>query len=181
MGLLQFAMAAMAIFLWSRFHMSRQRASLQLYVEDRSVVSLHWTPLPEWLGATRRDVTNIEEVRAISVPRRVVLIQLREWIAQAHACGFKELRLDSPLFVTLGSDDAPVARSTIARSVGVLADMPEVDRVVYSAPARLPALQAVAYKLFWPAAAKRAHRSHEGQILAASIVIYLSQYPECQS
>jgi len=172
--LLGMAAIPMLPMLWSRLHMSRKRSSVQLYIENRDVVSVHWTPLPEWLGATRGISAGFLGGSVTSVPRRAALVQLREWIAHAQAHGFRELRMDSPLFVMLDAGGTPISRSTVSKFVEPLLAMPEVERVAFSKPAPLPALRATAYRLSWPTASKRSIRSSEGHLLTAGVVVHLA-------
>jgi hypothetical protein len=168
------ATAPLIPMLWSRFHISRYRVSLQLYVEHNELVSFHWTPRPEWIASLGgRFLKNLGLDRP-SVPRRAALAQLREWIPIAQSYGYRELRLESPLFVTRGEDGHVVQRGWLRRFVDPLEQMKEVACVEYLDPTPLSKGRAVSFQLFWPGAARRTCRTPDGRILAGGIVIHLT-------
>jgi hypothetical protein len=171
--LLVLAVLPLIPMLWSRFHISRHRVSLQLYVEHNDLISFHWTPRPEWATRFFARFCDTEGGGLPSVPRRAALTQLREWTTIAQSYGFKELRLDSPLFVTRDGAGRVVLRGWLKRFVEPLERMDVVDRIEYAAPAPLSAARAMSYRLFWPEAARRACQAPNGRILAGGIIVHL--------
>lgn len=159
---------------WSRLHLGRQRVSLNLFIENKSEVSFHWTPLPGWIAWMVRWLTRSDGAGATSIPRRAALAQLTEWIAHAHAHGFRRLSLESPLFVRLDAKGMPVWRNRLTQLAEVFERMPIVDRIEYVQVAPLKSSSVLAYRLFWPRASSNACRSHDGGILATRIIIHLS-------
>jgi hypothetical protein len=129
-----FLFLANAIFVpmfWSRLHLGQRRASLQLFVENRHELSFHWTPRPEWLVALGRCLYRNSAPSAHRIPRREALTQLAEWIVPANAHGFRQVWLESPLFVRLNAEGLPVRRDWLKQFAEAFEQMQEVDRVEY--------------------------------------------------
>lgn len=171
--LLLLAALPLAPVFWSRFRISSRRASIQLYVERNNRVSIHWTPLPDWITAVFARTRERDEPGLLSIPRRAVLTQLGDWISLAQTHGFREMRLESPLFVTRDETGNVVQRAWLQRLIEPLGRLSEVDRVEYMAPAPLAVYHAMSYRLFWPRAARRVCRTDDGKIIAGCVVIHL--------
>jgi hypothetical protein len=122
------ASAILAPMLWSSLHLGQRRAGLQLFVENRHELSFHWTPRPEWLVALGRCLNRNSAPSAHRIPRREALTQLAAWIVPAHAHGFRQVCLESPLFVRLDAEGLPVRRDSLKQFAEAFEQMQEVDR-----------------------------------------------------
>lgn len=176
---LAFLLLELGVFLpmlWCRFHLGGRRPSLQMYVETREVVSFHWTPMPDWFPEFAWRLRGIKK-RTQPVPRRAALVQFRQWITEAHAYGYREIRLDSAIFVAQRVSDSsadPGLRDSLVAFIDALGTLPEVVSIDAVNPRTLSRDREMFYRIFWPNAAKHASRSGDGRILAGGIVIHLA-------
>jgi hypothetical protein len=174
-GILMAAVVGGSGMFWSRIHVGQQQASLQLVVENRNALSVHWTPLPEWITWLQiRAAALFGKPHVRVVPRKVAIEQLRQWVVLAHEYGFREIRLDSPLFIERSEDGAVAQRRRLAQFLQPIEEMGEVNEVVIEAPRRLSLAREISYRLFWRNAAKRVCQEEEGRMLSGGVVIHLA-------